>query len=187
MAILLVQVLANSLYAIRLLMQFLPKRQTPANLIKGQTEPLKVLCSLLHYWLSLLSLCKESPGAWMFHGHPAACFPLLRFSHSLPSPRKLQLRCQLHSLTLCYRHHQPLAAERRHIRQLFCLDDSIIPFSGISITIIILIIVFDPKNCQTSLKLMNISMSAVDSSALKQVWMHFKRSQLGRLREEINW
>lgn len=54
---------------------------------------------------------------------------------------------------------------RQHIRQLFCLEDSFIPFSGISSSIIILIIAFDPKNYQTSLKLMTISLSATNSWA----------------------
>lgn len=57
---------------------------------------------------------------------------------------------------------------RQHTRQLFCLDDSIIPFSGISISIIILIIAFDPRNYQTSLKLMTISLSASNSRAFKK-------------------
>lgn len=117
----------------------------------------------------------------MFHGHPAACFPSLRFSLSPSSQRKLKkLCCQLHSLTLCYRHHQPLVVAaaaaaavvggRQHTRQLFCLDDSIISFSGISISIIILIIAFDPRNYQTSLKLMTISLSASNSRAFKKNW-----------------
>lgn len=107
--------------------------QTKANLLKWQTEPFKVSSPLLYYRLSLFCLCKDSPGAWMFHGHPAACFPLLRFSLCLSSPRKLKLHNCTHS------HSATI------IRQLFCLEDSIIPFSGISSSIIILIIAFDPK------------------------------------------
>lgn len=96
----------------------------------------------------------------MFHGHPPVCYSLLRFSLSPSSPRKLKLHRQLHSLTLCCRHHQPLVElggreevlyggggvvveRKQHIRQLFCLDDSIISFSGIRISIIILIIAFE--------------------------------------------
>lgn len=57
--------------------------------------------------------------------------------------------------------------ERQRIRQLFCLEDSILPFSGISSSIIILIIAFDPKNYQTCLKVMAISLSATNSWAFK--------------------
>lgn len=42
--------------------------------------------------------------------------------------------------------------ETRHIRQLFCFDDSIILFSGISIGIIVLIPAFDPKKITNKFK-----------------------------------
>lgn len=80
-----------------------------------------------------------------------------------------------------------ISGEGVHIRQLFCLDDSIIPFSGISISIIILIIAFDPKNYQTSLKLMPISLSAANSWAFKKIRLHCITLNHAAELEKINW
>lgn len=84
----------------------------------------------------------------------------------LPPPRgnsNCTVNCtRLHCATVVIACHS--RGEGQHIRQLFCLEDSIIPFSGISSSIIILIIAFDPQNYQ-SLKLMTISLSATNSWA----------------------
>lgn len=91
----------------------------------------------------------------MFHGHPAASLTPLRLSRSSTFPEEAPAPLSI-ALT-CTRLPSSSAISRRRgggerIRQLFCFDDSIIPFSGISISIIILIIAFDTKNYQTSLK-----------------------------------
>lgn len=114
------------------------RSHTNANLIKGQTELFTSLVAQLALLMQRVPRCMNV--SW------PPLLPASLCSDSVFPPsslRKLKLHCQLHSLTLCYRHQQPGGEGGR--RQLFCLDDSIIPFSGISISIIILIIAFDPK------------------------------------------
>lgn len=76
----------------------------------------------------------------MFHGHPA----LLGFSHfpDLPEEAQPPLSAAL-ACTPLLSSSAISGGETRHMRQLFCFDDSISPFSGISTGIIVLIAVFD--------------------------------------------
>lgn len=119
------------------------RSQTETNLIKRTNRAIKSPL-LFTSLLAQFALLMQRVPRCMNVSWPPCCLlhsaQVLPFS---PSPRNLKIHCQLHSLTLCYNHHhQPLKE-----KQLFCLDDSIFPFGGISI--IILITAFDPNNTET--------------------------------------
>lgn len=66
--------------------------------------------------------------------------PFSRLPEEAQPPLSAALAC-----TLLLSSSAISGGETRHMRQLFCIDDSIIPFSGISTGIIVLITVFDQK------------------------------------------